>query len=153
MAKTMEYLLFTATSQQTVQARNNIADTNAAYSRTKFLSLKKPMATITNFSLLCVLWKDSWKHLRDVTIFAGRARMHCGEFYKNIFIKRSTLSTSLKILLFSDKSLRAIRSDIKTTRKTFFICIALFAWGDDVREIWNNQGIEYSERTTRNPDK
>ena len=52
MAKTMEYLLFTAMSQQTIQARNNIADINAAYSRTKFLSLKKPMATITNFSLL-----------------------------------------------------------------------------------------------------
>ena len=122
----MEYLLFTATSQQTVQARNNIADTNAAYSRTKFLSLKKPMATITNFSLLCVLWKDSWKHLRDVTIFAGRARMHCGEFYKNIFIKRSTLSTSLKILLFSDKSLRVIRSDIKTKNIFYlyrFICM------------------------------
>lgn len=95
-----------------------------------------------------MLWKDSRKHLRDVTIFAGRARMHRGEFYKNIFTKRSTLST----WEFKDTALLkqiAASNSARHQAKTFFICIALFTRDNDVRAKFGKIKVTSNIRNER----
>lgn len=71
-----------------------------------------------------------------MTIFARRARMHRGEFYKNIFTKRSTRST----WEFKDTALLAQIAVGYSSKNILHSCHFIHTERRRPREIWKNQG-------------